>query len=330
MTPARHALPAGKKGGYGVSRFAARAAAAVVFFIPGLSRAAGHSQPICSGPRIIVTAELDARWRRALQAAREALSTRPNLDRCAAVALTPSDAGMHVQVDLADGRAASRNVRDAEALAPTLDALLSLPEEEAMTPLTSGGSLEEPESTMEKGAPRRSVQRVHFEAGVGAMSRVAAPPLYASVGLAAFAQVSLDPWLAGVTARWDATDELVTESSPSGFNMQTLGLGVAVGARSEHERLTLDTTIGPEILAENQEAFGGDANPDGIGGGVTDFRLDLSLRLSTSSGAIRFFAQADADASPSRLRRQRQLDPGLPTLPSWSMGLALGAACGTP
>jgi len=163
------------------------------------------------------------------------------------------------------------------------------------------------------------------------MGRVASSPLYGGVGLAAFAQLNLDRWLVGVAARWDADDALVTAAPPSGFNMQTLALGIDFGVRSSFRGSTLDVLIGPEVRIENQEAFGGETAPDGIGGGTSDVRLDASLRITTPrSSSVRFFSEGDVDVSPARTAKTRRLDPGLPTLPAWSAGLALGVAWSLP
>ncbi|MEO8901376.1 MAG: hypothetical protein ABI627_07610 [Polyangiaceae bacterium] len=281
---------------------------------------------MCEGPRIAIKGELADRWRDALQAASERLLTRRDLDQCARVELRSNLEELEVRVKLADGRTTYRALRDPDALGPTLDALLVVP------PVLAAQSSH---SLPEFGAPipahvSEPTRRAHFEAGFGAMGRLAAAPLYAGIGVAGFAQLDLEPWLVGVTARWDVTDGLVTVASPSGFNMQTLGLGVVVGRRSSLLGAELDTLVGPEILAENQEADGDSAQPDGAGGGGTDFRLDLAVRLSTKTSGFHFFAQADLDLSPSRLRRTKQLDPLLPPLPSWSLGLVLGAASRSP
>jgi len=157
------------------------------------------------------------------------------------------------------------------------------------------------------------------------MGRAESSPLYGALGIAASAQLNLARWLFGVSARWAAVDTLVTDATPSGFNMQTLALGIDLGVRSSFHGFTVDASVGPEVRIENQEAFGGEASPDGIGGGTSDVRLDASLRLAMEpSSSVRFFTEADLDASPARLAKARRLDPQLPTLPAWSAGIALG------
>ena len=138
----------------------------------------------------------------------------------------------------------------------------------------------------------------HFEAGLGASGRIAGGPLYLGAGAAAFAQASLGSWLFGVMAHWDAADWLVSEAVPSGFNMQTLAVGVVAGHRTNLRVGTLDLLIGPQLRVENQEAFGGQGAADGIGGGTSDIRVDAALRISAASNSpVRFYGEVDLDAS---------------------------------
>ena len=306
------------------ARIAGRALVVVVIVLSRPAAASEGFAKACEGPRIAVRGELDARWRDALQSASERLLSRRDLDRCARVELSAKLDELEVCVKLADGRTTSRALRDPDALGPTLDALL-------IVPPTPAAPLPQPLTDFGVSIPAlhpQPARPAHFEAGIGAMGRLAAAPLYAGVGLAGFAQLDLDRWLIGVTARWDVTDALVAVAPPSGFNMQTLGLGVLIGRRSSLSGwgAQLDTLVGPELLAENQEANGSSTQADGAGGGGSDFRLALAFRLSTKTSGFHVFAQTDLDLSPSRLRETKQLDALLPPLPSWSLGLVLGAA----
>jgi hypothetical protein len=256
--------------------------------------------------------------------ARVLLDRKSDLDRCAELVLEASADGLLIRIVLADGRSATRKLEEPAVLYQTLEALLSVPLVSDDRPAEFGGELR-PRFEPRPAAQARTRFQPRVELGLGGMGRVAGSPLFGGAGLAAFAQLSLDRWLLGVSARWDATDALLTDASPSGFNMQTLALGINVGIRSSFRGLTLDGLIGPEVRVENQEAFGGETAPDGIGGGTSDVRLDGALRLATpGTGPLRFFTEADLDASPRRLGKSRRLDPGLPTLPSWSAGVTVG------
>ena len=264
------------------------------------------------------------RWRSAVEQARLLLDTRADLDRCADLLLENDADRLLVRIVLADGRSATREVEQPAALYATLDALLSVPSSDhrrelAAEPHPVLGLDAKPDPTTHSNAAPR------VELGIGGMGRVAGAPLYGGAGLAAFAQLSSNRWLLGVSARWDGSDALLADASPSGFNMQTLALGIDVGVRSTFRSVVVDALVGPQVRVENQEAFGGETAADGIGGGTSDVRLDGALRCTTPrSGQLHFFAEGDIDASPKRIARSRRLDPGLPTLPAWSAGVTLG------
>jgi hypothetical protein len=170
------------------------------------------------------------------------------------------------------------------------------------------------------------VRAAHLELGLGAGGRLGGSPTYGSGGISGFANLTLDRWLLGIGAKWDMVQDLVTMASPTGFNMQSFGLGVSLGRRIELGEFNIDATLGPEVMVESQEAEG---PADGLGGTASDVRIDLALRASVPrTGRTRFFAAGDADASPSRLRRTKQLDRGLPELPAWSSGLHIGIMWG--
>jgi hypothetical protein len=117
-------------------------------------------------------------------------------------------------------------------------------------------------------------------------------------------------------------DAPVTIVVPAGFNMQTFAAGVAIGRRIEGATLRADVLLGPELLVENEEA---DGTGEGMGGSTNDVRVHLTARLlGAHAKNPRWFGALDVDASPARIRRARQTDPGLPTSPAWSAGLGVG------
>lgn len=284
----------------------------------------------CHGPRLLVAPTVPERWRDAVEKARVLLDGKSDLDRCAELVLEADGDTLLIRIVLADGRNATRQLEEPAVLYETLEALLSVPPPGERWSVENGDELR-PGPESRAAAPTKPSFEPRVELGLGVMGRVAGAPLYGGAGLAAFAQLSLDRWLLGVAARWDASDALLADASPSGFNMQTLALGINVGIRSSFRGLTVDALLGPEVRVENQEASGGETAPDGIGGGTSDVRLDAALRLTTPRGGrIRFFIEGDINASPSRLAKSHRLDPGLPTLPAWSAGLTLGVEWSSP
>ena len=317
LPPSRHTLRSARLPTFGL--------VAVALSLVSAGAQANPESGLCHGPRIVMSETVSERWRNAVENARVLLGQANNVDRCAELVLEPVGGDLLVRVSLADGRAGVRNLTNPSLLAPTLLAVLSLPPVKSPAEQTSAPLPQDRPAPENRVNGTASVSDPHLELGLGAMARVAGGPLYGGLGLSAFAQLSLHRWLVGVSARWDASDVLLLDAPPSGFNMQTLALGVQVGVRSSFRGFALDALVGPEARIENQEAFGEQPATDGIGGGASDFRLDAALRLTTpAKGSLRFFSEADANASPARVTKPRRLDGGLPTLPSWSTGIALG------
>ncbi len=65
-------------------------------------------------------------------------------------------------------------------------------------------------------------------------------------------------------------------------------------------------------------------------GSVVDARLGLVTRALFGGGNRRFIVTLNGEVSPTRLRRKLRVDDALPPLPSWDVGLGIGAAWGEP
>ena len=318
LPPSRHTLGSARLPTFGL-------VAAVALSLVSRAALANPETALCHGPRIVMIEAVTERWSSAVENVRILLRQANSVDRCAELILEPVGHDLLVRVSLADGRTAMRNLTNPGLLTPTLLALLSLPPVEPPAEQTSTHLPPERLPPDKRVDSTVTISEPRLELGLGAMGRVAAGPLYGGLGLSAFAELSLRRWLVGVSARWDASDVLLVDAPPSGFNMQTLALGVQLGVRSSLRGFALDALVGPEARIENQEAFGEQPATDGIGGGASDFRLDAALRLTApAKGSLRFFSEADADASPGRITKPRRLDSGLPTLPGWSTGIAVG------
>ncbi len=312
------------------SRLQATVAGAIA--IAGLARAAhagaapANERRACDGPSLVIEGDFGPEWTLAVEDARARVRKSEDLDRCAELHISRAEEGLRVRVTTSGGRAALRKVSVPENLLSTVEALLELPISGVASSSPDPRELADEPRSQREPSPGAPAAAAHLEVGVGATGRVAGAPLYGGGGGASFAQLAVDQWLIGVTARWEAVDDTLATPSPSGFNMQTFEVGVGLGRRAVLGPFDLDAVIGPEVVVESQDAEG---PADGLGGTASDVRLDLLLRMSVPrSGRTRFYASADADVSPSRLRRTKQLDPGLPALPGWSSGLQIGVMWG--
>src|SRR5271167_3698729 len=87
--------------------------------------------PSCSAVTIDAEASVSTLWPGLLSHVREAFEGRDDIDRCALVELRVRDASITVEVVLPDGRSAVRPVSRREDVAPTLEALLLVPQRSA-------------------------------------------------------------------------------------------------------------------------------------------------------------------------------------------------------
>ncbi len=301
-------------------------------FIWGLNErpaiSASNDLAVCSGPSLVIEGVLSSNWVDAVQDVRDRLRKNADLDRCAALRFEVVEDSLLIRVTTSNGRKAMRSVTSPQKLISTVEALTVLP-----PTLPPGPAAPDPRDVPDDlvDGPRTAqpspTSTAHMEVGAGAAGRLAGAPLYGGGGLATFAQLALEHWLVGVSARWDAVDDTLGVPSPSGFNMQTFEVGIGLGRRTQLGNFNVDAVIGPEVVVESQEAEG---IADGLGGTASDVRFDFLVRMSVPrAGHSRFYAGVDADVSPSRLRRTKQLDPGLPALPAWSSGLQIGFLWGT-
>jgi hypothetical protein len=214
-------------------------------------------------------------------------------------------------------RSAVRTLTQPSELERTVEALIVLP------PLIESNSELPPKDIVVKPAP--PTEPVHVEVAAAAGVRVGGN-VYAGGGLSLMADVVVDHLLLGVSGRWDVADDYVSEPTASGFSMESGAIGVVLGRRIDLGWGSLDGMVQANVVVESEEGSG---SPSEIGGETADFRAGLATRLSVGRRlGLRPYFFFDADGSPARLRKPRQLDAGLPNLPAWSAGLAVGVMWG--
>ena len=286
-----------------------------------LSRlAVAQSGASCSGPEISleVRAAESARWQRWRADLHEYLATLHDLDRCARLTLRAVGEARVLEVRAGDGRVASRPVENEEQLLRASEALLTLPPNSASSTLATSAA-ELPPAESRSATP---TQTAHVELAAGASARLGGLPLFVAGGVAGLADVALEPWVFGVSARWDITTGLLSEPTLMDYYLMSSAVGAHVGWRFELQSSTLDLLLGPNLVLEIQDA---DDGPRDIGGAATDLRIDLGARLSGPRRSHwRAFGGADLEVSPARLSKEHFAHPDLPPLPSFSFGLVAG------
>lgn len=284
----------------------------------------------CAALGIRVEGELSAQWQAVLERACLDIDERFT-DATAHTRITPVDRDLTVAVTLADGRSTSRRVHVPEALRPTLEALIVLPPERR--PSAAVADAPPPPPTHQELPPApppappfvAAEPRVGIELGGGVGARLASHA-YRSLAVDAFAQVRVGSWLLGTVFRWDFLGQ---KEAPlvSTFETETVGAGLLVARRQGFGFGALDVGVTPRLAVETQtyETSGGEHSLDS-----TDVRLGAFARLAFGTGALRGLLALDAELSPTRLRRTIRLDPLLPPLAAWSLGVSAGLQWAAP
>lgn len=284
----------------------------------------------CKNPRVTVEGNLSASWQEAVASLCGALDSMRDVDQSARLLVQPAEGGnLRVVASLRDGRVAERSVPSPTDLRATVEALVTLP-----PPLDAPKPAEAPEKSDSPAAPSRTssnadVGRTHeheprplaIEVGASAVGRVWGSPTYMSAGGNLYAGLRPGSWLFALLVRWDPLETL-TGVAPSGFEMDTVGAGFVV-ARALGASPEFDIGATVSLLEETQSAE--DVSGE-TSGSQTDVRAGVLARTLFGRGSFRGLVSFEADVSPGRLRRTARIAEVLPDLPSWSVGVGVGAA----
>jgi hypothetical protein len=342
---------------YPAKRFALLGVVAV--FGPGSALAADRP---CSAMAVEADAGLRARFPDLLPGVRRELAALDDLDTCAHVELSLKQGLIGVDVSLPDGRSASRTAALREDVIPTLQALLLVPEHRASDE-TTDAVVESPPSRAPETTPR-PMRRVRTRTLHAHSERDAASVLQAlepralgielsllsgarigdgqtSFGLGALSFLELGGWLIGAQARADRYQSLAGESQET-----ALELAFLLGKRLQFPSVALDISGGLAVaekgigISDTQmvrtsspastpppaPATPSERPPEATSGPVP--RLLFASRLGFSPRSVfRTFVGIDGEVGPARA--DAITDSRAPTLPTWTVGLALGATVGT-
>lgn len=301
-----------------------------------------------SCPAIVVEAEpaVTARWPGLPDAVRGAFETRDDVDRCAQVTLTVRDGIIGIDVALPDGRSAHRSASRREDVVPALQALLLVPEEEAPsdpsepTPAASAESpvpeLEVPSTTAslparEAPASAPASPSSHLRIELSALTGARIGDGRAGVLLGAVSFLDVSGWLVGFSGSVARYGVLGGGESAGALELALLG-----GRRFRFGTMALDLTAGPAAAYQGTTTFE-TTQPAGTrsqtqSGSVSSTvpRLLLEARLAFAAlSTVHTFVGIDGDVGPAQ-SPDASLLPNAPRLPTWTLGLALGATVGTP
>jgi hypothetical protein len=319
-------------------------------------RAALAADRACPPLAIESDTALRERWPDLIPRIRYDLRARDDLDACAHVSLSlRADAAIDVRVALADGRSASRTAQRLDDVSPTLQALLLVPERPHAESAPTGTraltkASRRTRTRTQTRTPARTPARPMAEGRdvLGSVSTNSSTGLgielsvvtgarmgdgQASFGLGALSFLDLSGWLLGFGGRVDGYRPL-----SGGPSDAALELGVLLGKRIRFPTVTLDVMAGPgvaikgdlsgrEVLAVEMTAGRPTEPPPESSSGPVP-RLLAGARLGFNPRSIfRTFVGIEAAFGPARA--EGTLSPESPSLPNWTLGLALGATVGT-
>jgi hypothetical protein len=291
--------------------------------------------------RAPLTLEADAALSAALlNHIREAFDEREDIDQPASVKLTQRDGAIVVEVRLRDGRSAVRSVSRQEDVIPTLEALLLVPQHgtppEAVAPEPVALPPPAPPTDIDRAAsspsPANQPGHLRIELSVAGGARVGDGQTGVSLG--AFSDVELFGWLVALDGRIDRyRSGLLSEGA--------LRLALLGGRRFRFGDVALDVVAGPGAALQGTEVVAAHTSMTGSiitkssAGAIP--RLVLGSRLNISArSTLHPFLGVDAEIGPGSSSH-----PEVPVnaadlpinghrLPSWTVGLALGATIGAP
>ena len=303
----------------------------------------------CASRTVDVDLGVDARWPDLSNEIRQAFEARDDLDPCARIKLMLTGAVIIVEVGLPDGRSAVRAVPRRDDVLPALEALLLLPKADPGTPREESSgkapatrlvaaapgaraevavSLSASEAPIDP--PTTSSGHVRLDLSLAAGARVGSGQV--GLGLGVLSSVELGGWLLGFEGRVDRYYATSSTSQRPPDGAAALELGVLAGRRLRFEKIALDLLAGPALALHGTSTSSAQVAPAGTmvsESSSTDPipRLVASSRLSFGRSALRSFVEIDGEVG--RTGPSSGSIAAGPQLPTWTVGVALGAMLGT-
>ena len=167
---------------------------------------------------------------------------------------------------------------------------------------------------------------VHFVLGVETGVRLAEPSRVVMGEVNAHAEVAARNWLVGLSVRYAPFGVRAGGKRIPGFEYTELAVGPDFGRRIGVGPFALDLLLSPSVVVTSEGSAVADPDND-VDATNVDVRLSTAARLMLPfAGTWRPCLTLDADVAPFSIGAPTSVDPILPPLPTWSLGLRLGAA----
>jgi hypothetical protein len=309
------------------------------------AQAGSAAERTCLTTTVTSDARFRARFPELLARIQDDLGARSDFDACARITLrVEDDATIRIAVTLPDGRTAAREVFQSHDVLPTLQALLLVPERPVRenTPVAvatksppariSNPAEPEPQRSDRAGASSRPTtgRDARVELSLVAGARIGDGQFGAGGGVQSLLDAS--GWLFGFLGRADRYQPVA-----GGDPDVAIELGLLMGRRFDLGGVALDLDLGPAVAMKgfvlsrttvaraNTMAAPPPPEPDPSSGTVPRLLLDARLGLSPHS-RTRSFVGLEGELGPRRINGE--VPPGSARMPSFAVGLALGATLG--
>ena len=285
----------------------------------------------CRPLRVARANELPPSWRAAADALVTASADAAQPWGCPAaeLSITPeADGGASITVARQTGEVIVRHLDAPDDLVPVGKALLARPQHPPAAPAPPTGN---PSATapipVDDDAP--ATPRAYLEAGL--VLRFLGGTRAVLAGGAARGDLPFGRFHAGIWVRYAAAIATADPDRPDLF-VGELGIGAAAGYRLLFEPAGLDLALTTAVVVVDFGAAGlaGDAaqaSPeDVVESGAVDGRIGLELRLTPAlAPGWHALVAVDGEIAPAALVTPvRRVDPQLPPLPTFTVGLRLG------
>jgi len=281
---------------------------------------------------------LDTRWPGLAEDVRQAFGERDDVDACARVVLSATGNAIGIQVTLADGRRAERSVLRAEDVVPMLEALLLMPRDSApmseLAPSADARSSSDDRAPTDRGG---AASRLGIELCLATGVRVG--DNQASLGAGALSFLDFSGWLAGFEGRLAHYSAGPSASDPP-HELVALELGALAGRRFPLGSVALDLMAGPALsLSGGSRSTTVAVNPSpsstpqtitqsqSTRATVPRFVAEAHLAFN-ARGVLRPFVGIDSEFGPTGVSGPTG-STSAGSLPTWELGVALGASLGT-
>lgn len=280
----------------------------------------------CLAGRVRVLEALPADFELALDEACTRLEGASDVDPEVVLTVHLEGARAVVVASLPDGRSALRHVSAADRLLETMEALSVLPvhaepapSQLVRAPEPGAESVSEPAAVVVVAPPSST----RFELGGSFGGRYLASPSYAGVTVTGYAALRVRAWSLGLTVRWDPLVRVLADDATR-LETSSLGVGFAFTRRWEPSaQLAFDFGATAAVDMQIQEYQLGARETSRTG---TNARVGLIARTLHGHGRCRFLSALEVDVSPSLALHPIHVEPGVPRLPYFSVGLSAGVA----